>query len=384
MKIIKRDCSEVEFDKKKIYDAIMKAMRFGSGIVKEDVASQIASEIENEAESVPDLDITNVESMVYEKLIGKGEILTAKEYEDYRAIREFQREVKNSTDESISELLLGTNDELNEENSNKNATLVTTQRDYMAGEISKDITTRVLLPPDIVQAHREGIIHVHDTDYFAQPMHNCDLLNLDDMLQNGTVISGTMIEKPHSFAIACNIATQIIAQVASSQYGGQSISLTALAKFVDVSRQKIRKDVEAEIKKCHGDVSAIDGIVKDRLSTEITRGVQTIQYQVITLMTTNGQAPFLSVFMYLNEAGKDKQLKEDLALVIEEVLKQRITGVKNEKGVWITPAFPKLIYVLEDDNIRQDTSAKNITDQASHEQTGDSGRRKYRKDGQCL
>mgnify|MGYP004649928085 CR=1 FL=1 len=355
MKIIKRDCSEVEFDKKKIYDAIMKAMRFGSGIVKEDVASQIASEIENEAESVPDLDITKVESMVYEKLIGKGEILTAKEYEDYRAIREFQREVKNSTDESISELLLGTNDELNEENSNKNATLVTTQRDYMAGEISKDITTRVLLPPDIVQAHREGIIHVHDTDYFAQPMHNCDLLNLDDMLQNGTVISGTMIEKPHSFAIACNIATQIIAQVASSQYGGQSISLTALAKFVDVSRQKIRKDVEAEIKKCHGDVSAIDGIVKDRLSTEITRGVQTIQYQVITLMTTNGQAPFLSVFMYLNEAGKDKQLKEDLALVIEEVLKQRITGVKNEKGVWITPAFPKLIYVLEDDNIRQDT-----------------------------
>lgn len=350
MKIIKRDCSEVEFDKKKIYDAIMKAMRFGSGIVKEDVASQVASEIETEAEFVPDLDITKVESMVYEKLIGKGEILTAKEYEDYRAIREFQREVKNSTDESISELLLGKNEELNEENSNKNATLVTTQRDYMAGEVSKDITTRVLLPPDIVQAHREGIIHVHDTDYFAQPMHNCDLLNMDDMLQNGTVISGTMIEKPHSFAIACNIATQIIAQVASSQYGGQSISLTPLAKFVDVSRQKIRKDVEQEIEKCHGDTSAIDEIVNDRLAAEITRGVQTIQYQVITLMTTNGQAPFLSVFMYLNEAGEDKQLKEDLALVIEEVLKQRITGVKNEKGVWITPAFPKLLYVLEDDN----------------------------------
>ena len=350
MKIIKRDCSEVEFDKKKIYDAIMKAMRFGSGIVKEDVASQVASEIETEAEFVPDLDITKVESMVYEKLIGKGEILTAKEYEDYRAIREFQREVKNSTDESISELLLGKNEELNEENSNKNATLVTTQRDYMAGEVSKDITTRVLLPPDIVQAHREGIIHVHDTDYFAQPMHNCDLLNMDDMLQNGTVISGTMIEKPHSFAIACNIATQIIAQVASSQYGGQSISLTPLAKFVDVSRQKIRKDVEREIEKCHGDASAIDEIVKDRLAAEITMGVQTIQYQVITLMTTNGQAPFLSVFMYLNEAGEDKQLKEDLALVIEEVLKQRITGVKNEKGVWITPAFPKLLYVLEDDN----------------------------------
>lgn len=361
MKIIKRDCSEVEFDKKKIYDAIMKAMRFGSGIVKEDVASQIASEIENETEFVPDLDITKVESMVYEKLIGKGEILTAKEYEDYRAIREFQREVKNSTDESISELLLGTNEELNEENSNKNATLVTTQRDYMAGEISKDITARVLLPPDIVQAHREGIIHVHDTDYFAQPMHNCDLLNLDDMLQNGTVISGTMIEKPHSFATTCNIATQIIAQVASSQYGGQSISLTALAKFVDVSRQKIRKDVENEIKKCHGDISAIDEIVKDRLSAEITRGVQTIQYQVITLMTTNGQAPFLSVFMYLNEAGEDKQLKEDLALVIEEVLKQRITGVKNEKGVWITPAFPKLIYVLEDDNIREGTPYWHLT-----------------------
>lgn len=350
MKIIKRDCSEVEFDKKKIYDAIMKAMRFGSGIVKEDVASQVASEIETEAEFVPDLDITKVESMVYEKLIGKGEILTAKEYEDYRAIREFQREVKNSTDESISELLLGKNEELNEENSNKNATLVTTQRDYMAGEVSKDITTRVLLPPDIVQAHREGIIHVHDTDYFAQPMHNCDLLNMDDMLQNGTVISGTMIEKPHSFAIACNIATQIIAQVASSQYGGQSISLTPLAKFVDVSRQKIRKDVEQEIEKCHGDASAIDEIVNNRLAAEITRGVQTIQYQVITLMTTNGQAPFLSVFMYLNETGEDKQLKEDLALVIEEVLKQRITGVKNEKGVWITPAFPKLLYVLEDDN----------------------------------
>ena len=354
MKIIKRDCTEVEFDKSKIYEAIMKAMQFGSGIVKPVVAKEIASEIETEARYIEDLDIHAVEAMVFEKLIGKGETLTAKAYEGYRSVREFQRDVKNSTDDSIIELLNGQSEYWNDENSNKNAVLVTTQRDYMAGIESEDISKRMLLTPDVIQANDEGIIHFHDIDYFGQrTLHNCDLVDLDDMLQKGTVISNVMIEKPKSFSTACNIATQIIAQVASSQYGGQSISLTHLAPFVEVSRQKIRKEVESELS-CIVEMSMdkdalIDSIVESRLREEIKRGVQTIQYQVVTLMTTNGQAPFLSVFMYLGEA-KDEKTKADLALIIEEVLRQRIQGVKNEKGVWTTPAFPKLLYVLEKDN----------------------------------
>lgn len=357
MKITKRDCSEVEFDKNKIYEAIMKAMTFGSGIIKPDIAKEIAAEIESEAHYIEDLDIYRIESMVFEKLIGKNETLTAKAYEGYRRVREFQRDVKNSTDESIMELLMRKSDYWNEENSNKNAMLVTTQRDYMAGIESEDISKRMLLTPDIIQSHEDGIIHFHDIDYFGQnAIHNCDLINLEDMLQNGTVISGVMIEKPHSFSTACNVATQIIAQVASSQYGGQSISLSHLAPFVDVSRNKIKAEVETELKDVMCSKSEefskkalINNIVEKRLRKEIEKGVQTIQYQVVTLMTTNGQAPFLSVFMYLNEV-KDIQTKNDLALIIEEVLKQRIQGVKNEKGVWVTPAFPKLLYVLEDDN----------------------------------
>ena len=356
MKIIKRDCSEVEFDKNKIYDAIMKAMTFGSGIIKPEIAKEIAAEIESEAEYIKDLDIYTVESMVFEKLVGKNEILTAKAYEGYRRVREFQRDTKNSTDESIMELLSGESDYWNNENSNKNAMLVTTQRDYMAGIESEDISKRMLLTPDIIQAHEDGVLHFHDIDYFGQnAIHNCDLINLEDMLNNNTVISGVMIEKPHSFSTACNVATQIIAQVASSQYGGQSISLTHLAPFVNVSREKIREEVRAEITTTLGlsvtDVieTAVEEITEQRLKKEISKGVQTIQYQVVTLMTTNGQAPFLSVFMYLGETD-DERTKADLALIIEEVLKQRIQGVKNEKGIWVTPAFPKLLYVLEKDN----------------------------------
>ena len=361
MKIIKRDCSEVEFDKNKIYDAIMKAMTFGSGIIKPEIAKEIAAEIESEAEYIKDLDIYTVESMVFEKLVGKNEILTAKAYEGYRRVREFQRDTKNSTDESIMELLSGESDYWNNENSNKNAMLVTTQRDYMAGIESEDISKRMLLTPDIIQAHEDGVLHFHDIDYFGQnAIHNCDLINLEDMLNNNTVISGVMIEKPHSFSTACNVATQIIAQVASSQYGGQSISLTHLAPFVNVSREKIREEVRAEITTTLGlsvtDVieTAVEEITEQRLKKEISKCVQTIQYQVVTLMTTNGQAPFLSVFMYLGETD-DERTKADLALIIEEVLKQRIQGVKNEKGIWVTPAFPKLLYVLEKDNTYEDS-----------------------------
>ena len=350
MKIIKRDRSEVDFEKSKIYDAIISAMKFGSGIMKPVIAQEIADEIELEVNNLDYLDVYKVESMVFEKLCEKGEVLTAKAYEGYRSIREFQREVKNSTDDTVIELLLGKSEYWNEENSNKNAMLVTTQRDYMAGIESEDITKRLLLTPDIIQAHNEGILHFHDADYFAQKaLHNCDLIDLDDMLQNGTVISGVMIEKPHSFSTACNIATQIIAQVASSQYGGQTISLSHLAPFVDISRQNIRKQVVRELDGVNVTADKINEIVESRVKGEISRGVQTIQYQVVTLMTTNGQAPFLSVFMYLNEV-KNEQTKSDLALIIEEVLKQRIQGVKNEDGICVTPAFPKLLYVLEDDN----------------------------------
>ena len=364
MKIIKRDCTVVEFDKEKIYNAILNAMKFGVGTYNASIAQSIADEIEIECKDKSDLSVYDVEDMVFKKLCDKGEQETAKAYEGYRSVREFQREIRNSTDDSLVDLLLGKSEYWNEENSNKNAVLVTTQRDYMAGIESEDITRRMLLPPDIIQAHNNGIIHFHDADYFAQHMHNCDLINLEDMLQNGTVISGVMIEKPHSFATACNIATQIIAQVASSQYGGQTISLTHLAPFVEVSRQKIRKQVEDELEGTDVSKDKINKIIETRLKYEISRGVQTIQYQVVTLMTTNGQAPFLSVFMYLNET-KDEQTKHDLALIIEEVLKQRIKGVKNESGVWVTPAFPKLLYVLEDDNIRPDGKYYYLTELAA-------------------
>lgn len=377
MKVIKRDCSEDTFNRQKIYNAIVKAMKNGSGIYKPDIAAAIAYEIEDECIEREEIDIYTIEEMVFNKLIDKGERLTARAYEGYKSIRTLQRECNNTTDKQIDELLSGTSSYWNEENSNKNPRLSTTQRDYMAGIVSTDMTRRFLLPPDIVQAHDEGILHFHDADYFGQFMHNCDLVNLEDMLQNGTVISETLIEKPHSLSTACNIATQIIAQVASSQYGGQSISLTHLAPFVDVSRKKIRKEVEEEqriaFKKTHcGELiefsdsmkAAIDEIVERRVKDEVRRGIQTIQYQVVTLMTTNGQAPFLTVFMYLNEA-KNEQEKADLALLIEEALKQRYEGVKNEQGVWITPAFPKLIYVLEEDNITEDSKYWYLTELAA-------------------
>ena len=363
IKVIKRDCSEVSFDKSKISNAILKAMKNGSGIIKLKIADDIANEIEQYCidNQLDDIDISDIESMVYDKLISKKQRLTAKSYEGYRRVREFQRENVNTTDEEIEELLTGTSEYWMNENSNKDEKLVTTQRDYMAGIVSKDMSRRYLLTPEIVQAHDEGIIHFHDIDYFGQKtLHNCDLINLEDMLQNGTVISGTLIEKPHSFSTACNIATQIIAQVASSQYGGQTITLSHLAPFVDVSRKKIREEVEEELNYINGggvyedQLSIINEITKSRLAKEVKKGVQTIQYQVVTLMTTNGQAPFLSVNMYLNEV-EDEQTKADLALIIEEVLKQRIQGVKNEQGVWITPAFPKLLYVLEDDNIHENS-----------------------------
>ena len=330
IKVIKRDCSIVPFNKTKISNAILKAMKNGSGIIKPKIADDIADEIEEYCieKKLNEIDISDIESIVYDKLISKKQRLTAKSYEGYRRIREFQRDNINTTDEEIEELLTGTSEYWMNENSNKDEKLVTTQRDYMAGIVSKDMSRRYLLTPEIVQAHDEGIIHFHDIDYFGQKtLHNCDLINLEDMLQNGTVISGTLIEKPHSFSTACNIATQIIAQVASSQYGGQTITLSHLAPFVDVSRKKIQKQVEEEFSLVTetyiDEKKVIKNIIEKRLKEEVKKGVQTIQYQVVTLLTTNGQAPFLSVNMYLNEV-KDEQTKADLALIIEEVLKQRI------------------------------------------------------------
>lgn len=350
--VVKRDGRKVPFDKNKIKLAVLKAFLEIDGD-ETSYAKEKAREIANYVESLnKDMDVEEIQDIVVNKLMASSRKDVAASYVEYRYRRKLLRE-SNTTDKTILELISGTSDYWNSENSNKNAALVTTQRDYMAGVVSEDISKRFLLPPEIIQAHDEGVIHFHDIDYFGQKtLHNCDLINLDDMLQNGTVISGVMIEKPHSFSTACNIATQIIAQVASSQYGGQSISLTHLAPFVDVSRQKIRKQVEAELSMLEYGVdspTSVNEIAELRVLEEIRRGVQTIQYQVVTLMTTNGQAPFLSVFMYLNEA-KDEQTKADLALIIEEVLKQRIQGVKNEKGVWVTPAFPKLLYVLEEDN----------------------------------
>ena len=353
-KVIKRDCTEVDFNKDKIYKAILKAMKNGSGIVKEKIATDIASEIENECSDKDEVSISDIESMVYDKLITKEQRLTAKAYEGYRSIREFQRENENTIDHEITELLSGKSVYWNTENSNKNPVLNTTQRDYLAGIVSKDASRRYILPPDIVQAHDDGLIHVHDLDYLIQKMNNCCLINLEDMLQNGTIISETLIEKPHSFVVACTVTTQIVAQVASNQYGGQSISLAHLAPFVDISRQKIRREVIAEHEAVGYPISseAVDYITERRLKAEIEQGIQTLQYQITTLMTTNGQAPFITLFMYLNEAHNERE-KEDLAMLIEEELKQSYLGVKNEKGIYVTPAFPKVIYVLQEDNIHE-------------------------------
>jgi len=370
VKVIKRDCTEDDFKKEKISNAILKAMKNGSGIIRPQIAESIADEIYEEYKDKEEVNISEIESMVYDKLITKKQRLTAKAYEGYRSIREFQRECENTTDKEIIELIDGNSDYWKNENANKNPVLNTTIRDYMAGITSTDAVRRYLLSPEIVQAHDEGVLHFHDADYFLQHLHNCDLINLEDMLQNGTVISETMIEKPHSFSTACTVTTQIIAQVASAQYGGQSISLAHLAPFVDVSRQRIRKEVANElysngfILEYNENCAEVTNIVKERLKNEITKGIQTIQYQLVTLMTTNGQAPFITIFMYLNEARTELE-KNDLAMLIEEMLKQRIQGVKNEDGVFIAPAFPKLIYVTEEDNISENTPYWYLTELAA-------------------
>ncbi len=367
MKIIKRSGKEVDFDLNKIILAVSKA---NAACEKNELTQsqiiEIAEYVEFKISKANHaLSVEEIQDIVENQIMAQGAFDVARLYVKYRYNRSLIRKA-NTTDDQILTLIECNNEEVKQENSNKNPTVNSVQRDYMAGEVSKDITKRILLPADIVDAHEKGLIHFHDADYFAQHMHNCDLVNLEDMLQNGTVISETMIEKPHSFSTACNIATQIIAQVASSQYGGQSISLSHLAPFVDVSRKKIKKQVESEIEEL-GITMTEEQIVKlteKRLHDEVSRGVQTIQYQVVTLLTTNGQAPFVTVFMYLNEA-KNEQEKKDLALIIEETLKQRIQGVKNEDGVWITPAFPKLIYVLEEDNITEDKEYYYLTELAA-------------------
>ena len=353
MKIIKRNGAEVPFDITKIITAVTKASDSVSGQSRltKDQITQIAAAVTDQCQALNRaVSVEEVQDMVENQLMDIKAHDVARHYITYRYVQSLKRQT-NTTDERILSLIECQNEEVKQENANKNPTVNSVQRDYMAGEISKDLTARLLLDPEIVKAHQEGLIHFHDSDYFAQHMHNCDLVNLEDMLQNGTVISGTYIEKPHSFSTACNIATQIIAQVASNQYGGQSISLTHLAPFVDVSRKKIAAEVEAEMEGLDVTPERKKAIVERRLRNEINRGVQTIQYQVVTLMTTNGQAPFITVFMYLGEA-RNPQEKADLAIIIEETIRQRYQGVKNEAGVWITPAFPKLIYVLEEDNIR--------------------------------
>ena len=367
MKIIKRNGAEEDFDNNKIVVAVAKAnTAAGKNKLSLEQIKDIADYVEykcvklNRAVSVEE-----IQDMVENQIMSTGAFELAKDYVRYRYQRSLIRKA-NTTDNRILSLIECNNEDVKQENSNKNPTVNSVQRDYMAGEVSKDLTKRMLLPQDIVEADKEGIIHFHDSDYFAQHMHNCDLVNLEDMLQNGTVISETRIEKPHSFSTACNIATQIIAQVASNQYGGQSISLAHLAPFVDVSRKKIYAEVQEEVKTfgCMPSEEAIHEVVENRLRKEVTKGVQTIQYQVITLMTTNGQAPFLTVFMYLNEAKNERE-KKDLAMIIEETLKQRYQGVKNESGVWITPAFPKLIYVLEEDNVNEGTEYYYLTEMAA-------------------
>ena len=368
MKIIKRNGSEAIFEAVKIENAIAKANMAAEGrpeLIPEQIHA-IAAIIENYCAGIGRaLSVEEIQELVETQLMKHGAYETAKRYIRYRYTRNMVR-ASNTTDDKILSLIECNNEEAKQENSNKNPTVNSVQRDYMAGEVSRDITERILLPEEIVKAHRDGIIHFHDSDYYAQHMHNCDLVNLEDMLQNGTVISGTMIEKPHSFSTACNISTQIIAQVASNQYGGQSISLTHLAPFVDVSRQKIRRELLAELESAGVEMSEekINAVVEKRLRAEISRGVQTLQFQVVTLLTTNGQAPFITVFMYLGEAHS-KQEKNDLALIIEEMLNQRIKGVKNEAGVYVTPAFPKLIYVLEDDNITEDAPYWYLTELAA-------------------
>ena len=368
MKIIKRNGAEVAFDIQKIERAITKA---NNSVTEADRMTpvqigRIAESVELQCQKMNRAPtVEEIQDMVEHHIMAHGAFEVAKHYITYRYTRSLVRRA-NTTDDKILSLIECNNEEAKQENSNKNPVVNSTQRDYMAGEVSRDITNRLLLPQDIVEAHEEGIIHFHDTDYFAQHMHNCDLVNLEDMLQNGTVITGTMIEKPHSFATACNIATQIVAQVASNQYGGQSISLTHLAPFVEVSRQKIRRIVLAEMASIGVDPGEekISELVEARLREEIRRGVQTIQYQVVTLLTTNGQAPFITVFMYLNEA-RDEREKKDLAMIIEEMLLQRYQGVKNEQGVWVTPAFPKLIYTLEEDNIHEDSPYWYLTELAA-------------------
>ena len=368
MKIIKRNGSEVAFDITKIIAAVTKANNADeqSRELTGDQIRAIAAEVEEKCEAMGRApSVEEIQDMVENQIMGQDAFEVAKRYIRYRYTRSLARRA-NTTDNQILSLIECNNEEAKQENANKNPTVNSVQRDYMAGEVSKDITRRILLPQEIVEAHEQGIIHFHDSDYFAQHMHNCDLVNLEDMLQNGTVITGTLIEKPHSFSTACNIATQIVAQVASNQYGGQSISLAHLAPFVQVSREKIRGEVLTELQELGTTASEekIARIVERRLRAEVERGVQTIQYQVVTLMTTNGQAPFITVFMYLNEA-KNEQEKRDLAMIIEEVLLQRYEGVKNEKGVWVTPAFPKLIYVLQEDNIAPGTEYYYLTELAA-------------------
>ena len=366
MKIIKRNGSEVPFDITKIITAVTKAsdsVSRKSSLTQEQILS-IANDVTEQCQALNRaVSVEEIQDMVENKLMDIQAHDVARHYITYRYVQSLKRQT-NTTDERILSLIECQNEEVKQENANKNPTVNSVQRDYMAGEISKDLTARLLLDPEIVKAHNEGLIHFHDSDYFAQHMHNCDLVNLEDMLQNGTVISGTYIEKPHSFSTACNIATQIIAQVASNQYGGQSISLTHLAPFVDVSRKKIAAEVELEMEGLDVSAERKKEIVERRLRNEINRGVQTIQYQVVTLMTTNGQAPFITVFMYLGEA-RNPQEKADLAIIIEETIRQRYQGVKNEAGVWITPAFPKLIYVLEEDNIRPGTPYYYLTELAA-------------------
>ena len=367
MKIIKRNGTEVTFDPEKIANAVRKANNEVSedNRLTEEQIDKITKKVTALANDLNRaVNVEEVQDFVENQIMNEKAFAVARKYITYRYTRALVRRA-NTTDAQILTLIECNNEEVKQENSNKNPTVNSVQRDYMAGEVSKDLTRRILLPPDIVAAHDEGLIHFHDADYFAQHMHNCDLVNLEDMLQNGTVISGTFIEKPHSFSTACNIATQIIAQVASNQYGGQSISLTHLAPFVDVSRQKIRREVKEELASVGSqDEDAINKIAEKRLREEIKKGIQTIQYQVVTLLTTNGQAPFVTVFMYLGEA-RSEQERADLALIIEETLNQRIQGVKNESGVWVTPAFPKLIYVLEEDNVREGSKYWYLTELAA-------------------
>ena len=367
MKIIKRNGSEEIFNVEKIINAVRKANNSSdTPFLTEEQIIDIADYVEYRCNKIKRaVSVEEIQDMVEDQLMAKGAFELARRYVRYRYNRSLVRKA-NTTDNRILSLIECNNEEVKQENSNKNPTVNSVQRDYMAGEVSRDLTRRMLLSPDIVEADKQGLIHFHDSDYFAQHMHNCDLVNLEDMLQNGTVISDTLIEKPHSFSTACNIATQIIAQVASNQYGGQSISLTHLAPFVQISREKIRKEVKQEIEEMGVEVSdeKLNQIVEERLRKEVNRGVQTIQYQVVTLLTTNGQAPFVTVYMYLNEAENEQQ-KADLAMIIEETLKQRYRGVKNEKGVWITPAFPKLIYVLEEDNVHEDSKYWYLTELAA-------------------